>query len=120
LLRLHVSELEIVENPAGGLNLKAIEQMLRARARHVARTELRFEGVDTFDLSLGQIRWRRLRQPEQARVFDLEVRHEVFTNLRSAADFSAALGKLAIKVGLRELRKAFAPVRAVSPASGRR
>lgn len=107
LLRLSVSELNIVQDGAGRSNVEVLQA--RMRQHQPPPAQVRLGGVETFNLSLGRVRWYQVQHPEQARVLNLDVQNEVFTNLETETDFALAIGRLAIKLGVRELSKLWKP-----------
>jgi hypothetical protein len=99
LVRLRIAELSVVRNRQGASNLQAIQQLLRARAAPQG-SAWTFEGIDTLNLSFDQIRAYELGSPTPARVYNLGLRNEILTNLRTAQELERALQALLARWGL--------------------
>jgi uncharacterized protein YhdP len=97
LLRVSVSEMSVVQDAAGRSNLDAIGASLRARTNQTGGSGLAFDGIDTLNLSLGMVRYLNLGAPERNRTYDLRIRNEVLTNLRTQSDVYLAFARLAFK-----------------------
>jgi len=102
LVRLNLQEVDIVEDAYGRSNLDALQEVLKT-AKPMGGFEVEFEGIDTFNLSIGQVRRYKLADPARAEVTNVNIRDEVMTNLETQADFVVAVTKLFLKYGMRNL-----------------
>jgi uncharacterized protein involved in outer membrane biogenesis len=104
LVRFNLSELNIVRNEAGKVN---IQSRLPAapgggkggKAGATDMRKLEFGGIGTLNLTLGKVRYTELKTPANNRVTDLGVRDQVFKNIRSKEDFYGVLFLLLARHG---------------------
>lgn len=108
LLRLNVSELNIVRNAAGQTNLVGLAAFLhhpgaaaRIRNGSTPRQEgSSFGGIQTLNLSLGKITFTDLKPPAVTREFRVDVRNEVATDLKSELDILSVLARILLRKGI--------------------
>lgn len=94
LVRVNLEEVTIVRSEAERTNIVAFLERMHKVATQAARkrtpaTTIGFAGIDTFNLSLGTIRFEDLLDPQQDRELRLDLEDQVFKNVRSEADLYA-------------------------------
>ncbi len=98
LLLINLTELNIVEDKAGKLNLQAIkEQVDRIKKESKPgkskgdddkpESPMEFIGIDTLHLTLGKVRKISLNYPDKPVETDLAVRDQVMKDIRTQEDF---------------------------------
>jgi uncharacterized protein involved in outer membrane biogenesis len=96
LIRLDLAEINVVQNAEGQTNL----EMLQARQTGSRRQmDLAFSGIDTLNLTLGQMKYTQMSQPQKPRIIKFGLKNEILTNVRSPADLAGVLVKIALKNG---------------------
>ncbi len=105
LLRVNLAEMTVVQDAAGRSNLDVIGASLRQSTNRTDRGTMTFDGVDTLNLTVGSVNYVNLGAPERNRTYNLRVRNEVVTNLRTQFDVYLAFARLAFKATM----GAFAP-----------
>jgi hypothetical protein len=105
LVRLHLAELVVVQKPGGGSNLEAMGAFAGGQPKSSPGQPLDFWGIDTLSLTLGKIKRCDLAAPQQVQVINLDLQNETVRNIKTELDLYLALGRLAVKVGLRELSR---------------
>ncbi|MBI3414363.1 MAG: hypothetical protein HY043_03425 [Verrucomicrobia bacterium] len=104
LLRLNLTEINLVENTAGQLNLEKLKTQLEASVPSPAgendRPPVEFGSIDTLNLSFGKISFTSLKQPGKNWSRDLGVKNEVVKDVKSLADLSGLLLKTALRFWL--------------------
>ena len=102
LLRLKVTEINVVENKEGRNNLETVQKRLEQRTGSKRETEHRrrmdFTGVDTLNLTIGKLNYLSLKRPKQNRAFDLNLKNEIVKNVKSEADLSSLIVKSFLRV----------------------
>jgi hypothetical protein len=96
LLHINLTQLNIVEDKQGRLNLQVIKELLEHKNEGAkpgkssdGKVELpmKFTGVETLKLSLGKVRKTNLNYPDKPVDTDLAVREQVMTNIKTQEDF---------------------------------
>ncbi len=104
LVRFHLRELNIVENQQGQTNLAAIFDRLQSsqseKKKEAKDAGLEFDGIDTLNLSLGKIRYSNLKWPQKSKEFDLDVRNEIVTHVKSQDDLVEAVFRILLRKGV--------------------
>jgi uncharacterized protein involved in outer membrane biogenesis len=96
LLRLNLTEFNLVKNELGRTNLMELEKRAQSRGRGKSflnrlEKQFSFNGIDTLNLSLGKIRFSDLKTPANNWALDLGVQNRVLKNVKSEADLQRAL-----------------------------
>jgi hypothetical protein len=98
LLRLNLSEIDVVENQKGQTNLQMLQALTQAHSQKQAREQtLDFAGIDTLNLTLGKIRFVSLKTPGPAREIDLGFKNQIQQNIKTAADLNAMILRLVLQ-----------------------
>ncbi len=106
LLRLNLAEMTIVQNKAGESNLEYLQKRVQKTAGEGSQAAKQvFDGIDTLNLTLGQVKRYNVQTPDKVEIAKLDVKNEIFTNLRTEADVQAAAIKLALRIGFKEMSK---------------
>lgn len=104
LLRFHLRELNIVENQQGQTNLAVIFDRLQSnppdKSKAAQGAGLEFDGIDTLNLSLGKIKYSNLKSPKKSKEFDLDIRNEIVTNVKSQDDLAEAVVRILLRKGV--------------------
>ncbi len=95
LLRINVAEISVVRDAAGRTNLEA----LHSRTNLPQQAGMEFLGIETLNLTLGKMRYLDLKAPGQAKEINLGLKEEVVRNVKSVADLSGVMIKVALKQG---------------------
>ncbi len=99
LVRLHLSEINIVQGQDGKTNLQALQDTLKQQSP-TGQSSLEFGGLDTLNLTLGKIRYIHLSQPNAPREVQLSVQNHIINNLRTEKELQQALMTLLLRRGL--------------------
>ncbi len=105
LLRLDLRELNLVEDQKGKTNLSTFIQQLGDVPQPQGSTNkpdsaIKFHGIDTFNLSLGTLRFISLKDPRRNQELKLNLRNVVSQNMRTEQDFMLLLLKVMLRHGL--------------------
>ena len=114
LLRFNLAELNIVKSKDGKSNLEELKGALEFKKPKEQRKE--FVGIDTLNLTLGKLRVLDMNAPSQAREFNVGVRNEIVTDLKTPADFQKKLLPILLKAGGNVLAEYLKPIPDVKPA----
>jgi hypothetical protein len=98
LLRLNLTELNLVKNDLGGTNLMAL-QTKTASSKTAAVDELQFRGIDVLNLSVGKMRFIDLRNRARDREFYPNLQNQVFKNIKTTGDLYGVLIMLWLRSG---------------------
>jgi uncharacterized protein involved in outer membrane biogenesis len=88
LMRLNISEIDIVENKRGRVNFDAIAEKSAQQTNNPAQRPAAFAGIDTLNLTLGTLRWTSMATGHQ-RVYQLGIKDQVFHGIKSETDLAA-------------------------------
>lgn len=91
LVRLHITELTIVELNSGESTLELLRRMFADIPQHTSSRWIRFGGIDTLNLSMDRATFFRPTTPGPPQHFDVNLRHQVLHDLRTPGDFQNAL-----------------------------
>jgi uncharacterized protein involved in outer membrane biogenesis len=104
LVRLHLNEVNIVENKDGRTNivgiLAGLEKMTSTNSRGARVAGWEFTGIDTLNLSLGKLKYVSMKKPGKTAEVDIGLRNEIITNVRSAAELSSVIISAALRKGI--------------------
>ncbi len=102
LLRLNLTEVNVVENKEGRTNLESVQKRLEERTaskrQRARQSSIEFTGIDTLNLTIGKLNYLNLNRPKQNRVFDVSLKNEIVKNLKSEADLSGLIAKSLFRV----------------------
>lgn len=101
LLRLDLEELCVVRAEGDRWNFQTINERIQERAPRQRRVSVAFGGIGVLNLSVGRIRQFAMEAPDRVHVQPIHLRDEVFTGLRTPADYIRVAGRLAWKLGVR-------------------
>jgi uncharacterized protein involved in outer membrane biogenesis len=104
LIRLNLSELDVVKNQAGQTNLvtmmtKMPKGKLAPQGVRVGGNKLDFEGIDVLNVSLGRVRFMDLKNPEKNRAVQINLDNQVFNNVKTDGDLDGILFILWMRSG---------------------
>lgn len=96
LLRLNLTELNVIESKDGQTNLGVLEarQKQRVSGDHPG---LEFTGIDTLNLTVGTLRHRSMNKPGKVREVKANLNNEILTNVRTGSDLTGVITKVALK-----------------------
>ena len=102
-LKLVLSELNIVRNAAGRLNIDGVEKRIRERLvkrRKKKGEKFRFEfaGIDRMHLTVGTVFYADLKRFQRPLSFDLAVKDEVVTGLDTEEDLQKWAGAMISRI----------------------
>ena len=102
-LKLILTELNIVKNAAGRLNLDGVEKRVRERIRQRRerkgkKFEFEFAGLEQMQLTLRKVLYTDLKPPLRTRTLDLAVQDEVVTGLKSEEELSRWAGGMMFRI----------------------
>lgn len=102
LLRVNLSEVNIVEDALGRTNLTAfpgwLEKFQIPKGR-VPEGAVQFQGIDTLNLSFGKVRVTSLRDPSRNTEIAIGLQNEIVRNVRSETNLYFLLAKIAMRAG---------------------
>lgn len=111
LLRVRLDEVNLVRNAAGQTNVLALMGGVAKVAQMPATNRLevsgvRFAGIRTLNLTLGNLRFTDLARPDQNWAFSLGVTNEVVSNVRSEADLAPVAARILVRLAVQALQGA--------------
>jgi hypothetical protein len=113
-LKLNFSELNVVRNAAGRLNLDGVEKRIRERLhkrrkKHGEKFEFEFAGIERMELTMGRVSYTDLKHPYHTLALNLAVKDELVTDLKTEEDLekwaSSMVFRILMQVPLRRLGK---------------
>jgi len=100
LVRFNLAEINLVDDKKGRRNVDVLQKRLEVAgvtpagkknsARGLSKSDY-FAGIDTLNLTLGKATHLDMRQPGKVDEFKVNVKHQVFTNIKSEDEFSGVL-----------------------------
>lgn len=104
LMRLNLSELDVVKNLAGQTNIvtmlgKTPKGKLAPHGIHVGGNKIEFQSIDVLNLSLGRMRFLDLKHPEKNREVQINLENQVFSNVKTEDDLNGVLIMLYLRSG---------------------
>jgi uncharacterized protein involved in outer membrane biogenesis len=106
VVRLNLAELNVVRNAAGELNIdlgplqKKLTGGANGERKGVTGKPFEFGGIGVLTLTLGKVRYTDLKAPANNREQDLEIRDEVFKNIKSEDDLYGVMLLLMARHGM--------------------
>jgi hypothetical protein len=101
LVRLHLRELNIVENKQGQNNFTPFLQTLQTTSASGKKINaLTFAGIDTLNLSLGTLHFLNLNQPQTSRKLDLQIKNRIVTDIHSLSDLEDLILTILLQHGI--------------------
>jgi len=88
LMRLNVSEIDVVQDKKGRINFDAVAQKAAAETNSPSHHKAVFAGIDTLNLSVGTVRWKSMATGRE-RVYQIGIKDQVFHGIKSEADLAA-------------------------------
>lgn len=103
LVRLNLTEVSIVTDKKGRINLDHLKEIQAAENRKSGKTNqvgnFEFAGVDTLNVTLGHARFINLSDPRLDRDVKFGIDHQVFTNIKTMLDLETVAYALAMRSG---------------------
>lgn len=123
-LKLILTELNIVKNAAGRLNLDGVEKRVRERIRQRRernkdeKFEFEFAGLEHMQLTLRKVLYTDLKPPGQTRALDLAIQDEVVRGLKTEDELGRWAGRMMFRLLMQvSLSQLGSPGLEASPAS---
>lgn len=105
LMRLRISEINIVESKAGKTNV--FELLNRVVPGGFALTKPRgsgkiqhFKGIDTLNLSVSRVKYTSLRNPKHDQDTEVAIKNDIIQNVRTEQDIAAVVLKIFLRAGI--------------------
>jgi uncharacterized protein involved in outer membrane biogenesis len=110
LVRINLARINLVEDAKGVRNYELLQKKIGplvvldakpAKGTPAAKNsrQVVFAGIDTLNMTLGKATYLRMQQPGKMEEFPMNVNHQVFTGIKTDADFSSILLIALIKSG---------------------
>lgn len=127
LVRLSLTEVNVVENREGRTNLVLALDNLDTRAASLPSADfqypfgLDFADIDMLNLTLGRVKYTSLRHPDSATEVKLDLRNEIYTNIKSLPELRNLVLNTLFRKGITITSKASAERRSpgLKPVRGR-
>lgn len=113
LLRLHLAEMNVVIGKDGDHNFAALQRTAEERAREEREQHggdpklpgpgLQFGGIDMLNLTVGKFVRTDLRDPKATRQIDVDVRNEIFQDLKTKEDVVTKLSPIIVRTAAKFL-----------------
>jgi hypothetical protein len=97
LLRLNLTEINVVRSDLGGTNLLALQA--RPAAGGAATADFKFRGIDVLNLSIGKMRFIDLKNRNRDRELYPNLQNQVFKNIKTSGDLYGILVVLWLRSG---------------------
>ena len=98
LMRVNLTELNVVKNGAGRTNLVEVPSGTTAE-RHARAGKWQFSGVDVLNLTVGRARFTNLKDPRQNREFNANLQNQVFWKVKTMDDLNGILLMIWLRSG---------------------
>lgn len=98
LLRLNLTELNVVKNDSGGTNLMVL-QSASTGAKSARAPKLEFKGIDVMNLSVGKMRFTDLKKRSHDREYFVNLHDQVFNKIKTPGDLYGVLIVLWLRSG---------------------
>jgi hypothetical protein len=104
LVRFNLAELDIVRNEAGETNLLSFERKLKKARKNRFRLpkwlgEFEFTGIDVLNLTFSRVRFIDLKEPQNNREIAVNMRSQLFNDVKSDADVLGILFMIWLRSG---------------------
>ena len=102
-LKLNLTELNVVKNLKGRFNLEGVEKKIRERLERRKRKknqdfEFEYGGIEHMELTLGTVSFTDMARPKRSRSFDLGVKDEVVSDLKTEDDLQRWIGAMLFRI----------------------
>ena len=109
-VRLSIAELNIVKDKNGRTNLEMMQKAAKDKETEPAQKKtggpgVEFGGIDTFYLSVGQLKITDLANPANNQVINVALKDEVGRNLKTEAEVAGWFGGVVFKLYIQEMSK---------------
>jgi len=99
MVSFNLDEINYVESQNGKNNFMDLMTRLEERKKleeekkkgRKIDTDVEFDGIDTLNLTLGKFSYTNLKNPAKSQQFELDIKNEVLTGLKSEEDFEKKL-----------------------------
>ena len=110
VVRLSIAELNIVKDKNGRTNLEMMQKAAKDKEKAPSPKSsngpgVEFGGIDTFYLSVGQLKITDLANPANNQVINVALKDEVGRNLKTEAEVAGWFGGVVFKLYLQEVLK---------------
>ncbi|MEO6036263.1 MAG: hypothetical protein ABIQ35_13485, partial [Verrucomicrobiota bacterium] len=107
VVRVEIARIHVVENKDGKKNIDDLQKRpAKIRGAKGSRRPtpsrdpaLSLEGIDSLDVTIGNLQFTNLRDPSQNLDQPLSIRNEMFKDLKTKLDYETAAALLTIKAG---------------------
>lgn len=97
LLRLNLSEVNIVEAKGGKTNIEALKTHQKQRSKD-AGSGHGFTGIDTLNLTIGSLYHFEMEKPNRKpRVVNVDFKNRILTNVKSDSDLTGVVQEVVLK-----------------------
>jgi len=108
LLRVSITQISVIEDTNGRLNLRLAEKQVRQSSTTTDSTghtsfAYKFDGIDTFNLTLGTGYFRSLKNPSMNETLTPHMTNEIYSNVNSATKWDSLLNLILLKSGYNPL-----------------
>lgn len=101
LVRFNLAQVNIVQGKDGRLNYQELQAELeKTSSEKKSKPAADFTGIDTLNLSLGNVKYTSLMPGGQTWDRNLGIQHEILQNVRSASDLNALVLKVILRQGV--------------------
>ena len=107
LIRFNLAEVNLVTGKDGKSNFDGLKAAMGTRPK--AEQQKQFAGIDTLNLTLGKLRLLDMNKPKEAREFNVGLKNEIVTGLKTEQDFQTKLLPVLLKATGNILSNLFQP-----------
>jgi hypothetical protein len=108
LVRFNLAEVNVVEDKSGRRNFDTLQPNgprngaapKSGGGKNKSSVDLRFTGIDTLNLTLGKATYLKMQDPGKVEELNMNVNHQVFKNIRTQQDLTAALMLALLRSGV--------------------
>lgn len=98
LLRLNLTEVNIVEAKDGRSNIGVLQALQKERARST-HTGLKFTGIDTLNMTIGRVRRMNMERPNKVQEVKVDFKNRILTDVKTGADLTGVVVEVVLKNG---------------------
>lgn len=99
LVRFNLASINLVADKNGRLNADMLQAMALSSGQTTkggkntgqSALGIEFTGIDTLNMTLGKVTFFSMKQPSKVDQFNMNVNHQIFSNIKSEQDFRTAL-----------------------------